>query len=130
MKLKVESVGPDQFPRYLISCENGLFYDGKGWTPSKNKAIRYASLRFVKDDWMALQSEMEDVEVLVAEVTVQLKGGGDWTPDKIERLAWFLASASGFTLSYTMPRPEGMEDVVISTQIHWASLKPRPRKKK
>lgn len=55
MKLFVRQVGNDAFPRYAIQCENQTWWTGEGWTPDPRRAMRYASLRVVKDDWKRLQ---------------------------------------------------------------------------
>lgn len=126
MKLRVEQVGPEKFVRYVITCENGVYYANEnGWTPDKQKAARYASLAVAKEDWKRLQAEMESgLHVMEATIVVTLKGVEHLTKDQIKQLAKFLAEASSFTLDYTKPRPKWLEKAVISTQIHW-HLRPK-----
>jgi len=125
MKLRVEQVGNPKFPRYAIVCENGTYFDGKGWTPDKAKAIRFASLPVVKDDWKRLQSQMESGLIeLVGTVVVRIAGTKELTAKQIEELKEYLAAASTLTLNYNRQRPTGLENIVISTHIWW-DLKPK-----
>jgi hypothetical protein len=125
MKLKVEQVGPEKFVRYVIACENGVYYaNEKGWTPDKRKAARYASLAVAKKDWKRLQAEMETgLTVMTASVVVTVKAASELTPQQIEELKWWMSSVSSFTLDYKVPRPEWLADAVVSSQIVWNSLK-------
>jgi hypothetical protein len=125
MKLKVEQVGNPKYPRYVLALENGCYFDGTGWTPNKKKAIRYASLPVIKEDWKQLQGEMEKGLIeLVGTVVVRITGTKELTAQQIEALAHYLATASTLKLNYSLHRPPGLENLVISTQIHW-DLRPR-----
>lgn len=125
MKLKVEQIGNPQFPRYILALENGCYFNGQLWVPNKNDAIKYASLPVVRGDWKRLQTEMESGLIeLVGTVLVRITGTKELTSDQIEQLARYLADATTFTLDYKLPRPTGLENLVISTQIHW-DLRPK-----
>lgn len=124
MKLKVEQIGNPTFPRYGISCENGVWWTGTEWTPDRKKAALYAKLATARDDWKRLQAEMETgLTVLTAKVVVTIKAPNELTQEQIEQLSWFLSSGSAFTLDYTTPRPDWLAKAVVSSQIVWSSLK-------
>jgi hypothetical protein len=108
-----------------LALENGCFFDGHGWTHQKAKAIRYASLPIIKEDWKRLQEEMEKGLIeLVGTVVVRIAGTKELTAKQIEELKEYLASASTLTLNYNRPRPTGLNNLVISTQIWW-DLRPK-----
>ena len=54
---------------------------------------------------------------------VRITGVKELTANQIKALAWYLSGASVFTLDYTVPRPEGLEQIVISTQLRWCDLR-------
>lgn len=124
MKITVEQVGNTKFPRYVLALENGCYFDGTGWTPNQKKAIRYASLPIIKDEWKRQQVEMENGMIeLVGTYVVRVTGIKELTAQQVELLAWFLSAASSFTLDYSRPRPHGLENITISTQIRWCDLR-------
>lgn len=129
MKLTVQQAkGNDRFPRYVLCAENGTYFDGQGWTPDERKAVRYASLPVVKEDWKKLQEEMESGLIeLTGTFVVRITGLKEITDAQTSVLSWYLSGASSFTLDYATKRPADLEHANISTQIEWASLK---RKKK
>lgn len=129
MKLKVEQAkGNTRFPRYVLCAENGTYYDGTEWTPDEKKALKYASLQAIKEDWKRLQKEMEaDLLELNGTFVVRITGLKEITDDQIKALAWFMSGASSFTLEYSAKRPEGLESANISTQIVWDTLKRKRR---
>lgn len=59
MKLYVRQIGNGNFPRYAIQCENLAWWTGQDWTPDPQRAMRYASLRVVRDDWQRLRARMD-----------------------------------------------------------------------
>ena len=125
MKLKVKQVGNPDFPRYSIICENNQWYDGTNWTPFKKKAALYASLPVARSDWKRLSQEMElGMIELVGTLVVRLCGIRDLTAKQIKQLALYQSAASSFTLDYKKPRPQWLENVVVSCQLIW-DLKPR-----
>ena len=128
MKLKVEQAkGNARFPRYVLVAENGTYYDGAAWTPDDKKALKYASLSVIKDDWKKLQKEIEDGLIeLTGTYVVRITGLKEITDDQIESLAWFMSGASSFTLDYSTKRPLGLEHANISTRIVWGTLKRKP----
>lgn len=124
MKISVQQAkGNEQFPRYVLCAENDTYFDGTGWTPNEKKAQKWASLRAVKDAWKKLQEEMDSGLIeLTGSFVVRITGLADISDEQIEALAWFLSAASSFTLNYKQPRPTGLENANISTQIVWATL--------
>ncbi len=129
MKLTVQQAkGNDRFPRYVLCAENGTYFDGQGWTPDERKAVRYASMSVVKEDWKKLQEEMKSGLIeLTGTFVVRITGLKGITDDQIEALAWFMSGASRFTLEYSTKRPAGLEHANISTQIVWDTLKRKKR---
>ena len=126
MKLTVEQIG-DRFPRYILVCENRTYWTGADWSPREADALKYASLRVIRDDWKRLQEQMRrDMTELVATVAVRLLTDKPLTTQQIIRLGLFLHRASRFTLDYSVDRPKELRNAVISCQIHWASLRPKP----
>lgn len=124
MKLKVEQVGNPAFPRYGISCENGLWWTNNEWNPDKKKAALYAKLATARDDWRKLQAEMEaGLTVLTATIRVTVKAANELSKEQIDALAWWLSETSSFCLDYTKPRPDWLKDAVVSSQLVWSSLK-------
>lgn len=124
MKLKVEQIGNPNFPRYGISCENGVWWTGKDWTPDKKKAALYAKLATARDDWQKLQAEMETgLTVLEATIRVTVKATSELSREQIEALAWYLSEVSSFHLDYSKARPDWLKDAVLSSQLVWSSLK-------
>jgi hypothetical protein len=125
MKLTVEMIG-DRFPRYILACENRTYWTGGGWSPKKAAALKYASLRVIRDDWKRLQEQMQrDMTELVATVAVRLLTDKLLTMEQITNLACFLSGASTFTLDYSMDRPAELKNAVISCQIRWSTLRPK-----
>jgi hypothetical protein len=125
MKIKVEQTGNPKFPRYILALENGTYFDGSGWTPIQKKALRYAALPVIKEDWKRLQEQMESSLIeLVGTVVVRIAGTRELTAKQIEKLSRYLAAASKLTLDYSRRRPTDLEDLVISTQVWW-DLKPK-----
>jgi len=133
MKLTTKQVGNKDYPRYAICCENGTWWNGKTWTPHEKEAMLYASLPAIKKDWKELQSKMkkgEGVVELQATIRVTITCKKPLTKEEITRLAWYMSGASGFTLDYSMPKPEGFEEANISTQLMWDDLKEKESEKK
>lgn len=111
-------------PRYVLALENGCYFDGTGWTPNQKKAIRYASLPVIKTDFKRLEKEIKSGLIeLTGTFVVRITGVKELTAKQVQTLAWYLSGASVFTLDYTVPRPSGLEGIVISTQIHWCDLR-------
>jgi hypothetical protein len=127
MKIKVKQVGNKDFPRYALMCENETWWNGKLWTPHQHEAMLYARLSVAKADWKKLQGEIKE-NVVELQATIRLTVDKPLTPEQIEALAWFMAKASGFTLDYSKKRPDGLEDLNISTKIVWGSLHPVDKK--
>jgi hypothetical protein len=126
VKLKIEQVGNPDFARYAIIAENQTWWDGEKWTPEKKAAMLYASLPVINRDFKRLEEEIASTLIeLICTVNVKITGLKEITDQQIEALAWFLSTASGFTLDYSRPLPPGLDNV--SCQIKWASLK-RKRK--
>jgi hypothetical protein len=124
MVLRVRQVG-DQFPRYIVACENGTFWTGSGWSPKVKDALKYASLPVIRDDWKRLQEQiLRERTELVATVVVRLHADVSLSSEQINRLGWFLHRASGFTLDYSVDRPKELTNALISCQIHWSTLRP------
>jgi hypothetical protein len=117
-----QAKGNVQYPRYVLVAENQTYFDGKGWTPDEKKALKYASLRAIKDEWKRLSKEMKERQT-VLEAKIRITVNKPLTKEDVEKLAWFMSSASGFTLDYTKSRPPGLEDACISSQLVWSSLK-------
>jgi hypothetical protein len=124
MKITVKQVGYPKYPRYVLALENGCYYDGTGWTPDLRKAIRYASLPVIKQDWKRLGKEINEGKT-VLEAKIRITVDKPLTREQIEALAWFMSEASGFTLDYSRPRPVGLADANISSQLVWSSLRRR-----
>lgn len=106
MKITVEQVGNPKYPRYVLALENGCFYSGTGWTSDKRKAIRYASLPVIKDEWKKLEAEMQPgLTILEAKIRLTIKAENELTKEEIEKLAWFMSQASTFiwTTAYHVP---------------------------
>jgi hypothetical protein len=124
VKLKVEQIGNPRFPRYGISCENGVWWTGTTWTPNRTKAALYAELAVARDDWKKLSKEMESgLTVLTASVVVTVKADSELTTEQIATLKWYLSGSSTFLLDYSQPRPDWLANAVVSSQIVWSSLK-------
>lgn len=128
MKLKVEQVGNPDFGRYAIVAENQTWWDGEKWTAEKRKAMLYASLAVINQDFKRLEKEMQDSLIeLTGRFVVRITGLKDITDEQLSALAFFMSEASSFTLDYSKKRPSGFEDANISSRLIWASLR---RKKK
>jgi hypothetical protein len=124
VKLKVEQIGNPAFVRYAISCENGVWWTGKAWSPNKKDAALYAKLATARDDWKRLQAEMETgLTVLTANVVVTIKANSELNTEQIEQLKVYMSSGSSFLLDYSQPRPDWLTNAVVSSQIVWSSLK-------
>jgi hypothetical protein len=130
MKLFVRQIGNDAFPRYAIMCENHTWWTGEDWCPDATKALRFASLSVVRDNWKLLQERMDATSDVVTQLECQMRVSLNkkLTQEQITALAWYLSRASQFFLDYSQSRPEGLEDACISTQIVWASLKEAEKK--
>jgi hypothetical protein len=125
MKLTVEMIG-DRFPRYILACENRTYWTGADWSPRKADALKYASLRVIRDDWKRLQEQMQrDMGELVATVAVRILTDKPLTMEQITNLGLFLSRASTFTLDYSVDRPAELQNAVISCQIRWSTLRPK-----
>jgi hypothetical protein len=130
MKLLVRQIGNDAFPRYAIMCENHTWWTGEEWSPDEAKALRFASLSVVRDNWKQLQERMDATSDGVTQLECQMRVSLNkkLTQQQIMALAWYLSRASQFFLDYSQSRPDGFEDACISTQIVWASLKEAEKK--
>lgn len=129
MKITVQQAGNPRYPRYVLALENGCFFNGEGWTPDQRQAVRYASLPIIRRDWKRLQRELDnDMIELVGSYVVRIAGTKVITRQEIEQVAWYLSGASALTLDYSLPRPAGLEHLVISTQIRWSDLRLKGQK--
>jgi len=130
MKLFVRQIGNSEYLRFGIMCENQTWWTGKEWSPDEAKALRYACLPVVKQDWKQLQEKMDGTseEVVELEGQIVVSVNRKLTTEQLTALAWYLSGASQFFLDYSHPRPEGLEGACISTQIVWETLKEKEKK--